>query len=220
MHRSDIILSSYQNLVAYIMQTMTIDPYLSYLTQHLTPARIQHSLGVMQVMEQLAPIYELNPTTARLAGLAHDAAKELPPPQMIEIARMMHFPLNDPSDCDPLYLHGPCSAYVASHEMGVNDPLILEAIFRHSYVGDGPVQSPVFCWCLRFADMLEPGRDWHDVRSSLQPLIFADQMGQAAHELMEWLVPFLESMNIFPHPSQRALRWKLAQLFAPMALTG
>lgn len=214
MHRSDIISSSYQNLVACIMQTMTTDPYRSYLSQHLTSARLQHSLGVMQVMDALAPIYGIDPTAARLAGLVHDAAKELTPAQMIEIARVMHFPLNDPGDSDPLYLHGPCSAHIASHEMGINDPLILEAISRHSYVGDGPVQSPVFCWCLRFADMLEPGRDWHDVRSNLQPLIFAGQMGQAAYELMEWLVPFLESMNIIPHPSQRALRRKLAQLFA------
>ena len=142
------------------MQTMTIDPCLAYLTHHLSPARMQHSLGVMQVMKQLTPIYGLDPTAAQLAGLTHDAGKELSQIQMLEIAQVTHIPLNEPSDSDPLYLHGPCSAYVASHEMGINEPLILEAIFRHSYVGDGPVQSPVFCWCMRFADMLEPGRDW------------------------------------------------------------
>jgi predicted HD superfamily hydrolase involved in NAD metabolism len=193
---------------------MADNPYLIYLAQRLTPARLQHSLGVMQVMEQLAPIYGLDPTTARLAGLTHYAAKELPLAQMIEIAQMNHFPLNDPNDRDPLYLHGPCSAFIASHQMGITDPLVLEAISRHSYVGDGLVQSPVFCGCLRFADILEPGRDWDDAHNKLHPLFFAGQMGEAAHELMEWLVPFLENMNIIPHLTQLALRRKLALLYA------
>jgi predicted HD superfamily hydrolase involved in NAD metabolism len=199
------------------MQSMTFDPYHAYLAQCLTPARLQHSLGVMQVMDALAPVYGLNPAAAHIAGLVHDAGKELSLARMLSIARTIHFSLDDPSDRDPLYLHGPCSAYVAQHEMGINDPLVLEAIFRHSYVGNGMVQSPVFCWCLRFADMLEPGRDWDDLRDRLQPLVFAGQMGEAAREMMNWLLPFLESIDVIPHPSQRVLQRKLALLFADEA---
>ena len=199
------------------MQTMNFDPYHAYLAQHLSPARLQHSLGVMQVMDALTLVYGLNPAAAHIAGLVHDAGKELPMERMVEIAQAMNFPLDDPSDRDPLYLHGPCSAYVAQHEMGINDPLVLEAIFQHSYVGYGTVQSPVFCWCLRFADMLEPGRDWDDLRERLQPLVFDGQMGEAAHEMMNWLLPFLESIDVIPHPSQRLLQHKLALLFADEA---
>jgi predicted HD superfamily hydrolase involved in NAD metabolism len=193
---------------------LALDTYLTYLAQRLTPARMQHSLGVMQVMDTLAPVYGLDPIAAHIAGLVHDAGKELSRARMVTIAQAMHFPLEDPGDRDPLYLHGPCSAYVAQHEMGINDLLVLEAIFRHSYVGDGPARSPVFCWCLRFADMLEPGRDWDALRNRLQPLVFAGRMGEAAHEMMDWLVPFLESLDVIPHPSQRALQRKLALLFA------
>ena len=197
-----------------IMQPMAIDSYLIYLTQCLTPARLHHSVGVMQVMDALAPLYGLEPAAAHIAGLVHDAGKELPFAQMISIAQEIHFPLDEPVNRDPLYLHGPCSAYVVQHELGIDDPLVLEAISRHTYVGDGPVQSPVLCWCLRFADMLEPGRDWYDLRDRLQPLVFTGRMGTAAHEMMEWLMPFLESMDVTPHPTQRALQGKLAQLFA------
>jgi predicted HD superfamily hydrolase involved in NAD metabolism len=200
------------------MHTMPFDPYLAYLTQHLTPDRVHHSLGVMQVMDALAPLYDLDPVAAHIAGLIHDAGKELPMTQMVSIAQMIHFPLDEPVNRDPLYLHGPCSAYVAQHELEVDDPLVLEAIFRHSYVGDGPVRSPVFCWCLRFADMLEPGRDWYDLRDRLQPLVFAGQMGEAAHVLMDWLMPFLESQHIIPHPTQWILQRKLAQLFTGEAI--
>jgi len=193
---------------------MNDTPYLAYLTQHLSPGRLQHSLGVMDVMDALAPIYGLDPAAAHLAGLAHDAGKELPLKRMLEIAQAVNFPLATPCDQDPLYLHGPCSAYVAQHEMGIADPLALEAIFRHSYVGDGAPRSPVFCWCLRFADMLEPGRDWEAARNHLRPIIFAGRLGQAAHEMMVWLIPFLESVGATPHPAQRALQRKLADLFA------
>ncbi len=196
------------------MPSMNDAPYLAYLSQHLTPARLQHSLRVMDVMDALAPIYGLDPAAAHLAGLAHDAGKELTLERMLEIAQAVNFPLTTPCDRDPLYLHGPCSAYVAQHEMGIEDPLALEAIFRHCYLGQGPVRSPVFCWCLRFADMLEPGRDWEATRRRLEPVVYSGQLGQAAHQMMEWLVPFLESVGATPHPAQRILQSKLAELFA------
>jgi len=200
------------------MHSMTDDLYLTYLTKHLTPARLEHSQGVMRVMEMLAPLYGLDPTAAHIAGLVHDAGKELSLEKMISIAGLIQFPLDEPVNRHPLYLHGPCSAYVAQHELGISDPLVLEAIFRHTYVGNGLAQSPVFCWCLRFADMLEPGRDWHKLRNRLKPLVFAGRMGEAAHMLMDWLLPFLESMDIVPHPTQWALQHKLAQLFTNGAM--
>jgi predicted HD superfamily hydrolase involved in NAD metabolism len=193
---------------------MTSDSHLAYLTRNLTLARMEHSLGVMRVMEALAPIYDLDPTAARIAGLVHDAGKELPMAQMVAIAQTMHFPLDEPGNRDPLYLHGPCSAYIAQHEMGINDPLILEAIFRHSYAGNGPVHSTVFCWSLRFADMLEPSRDWTDLRELLHPLAFSGRMAEAALALMNWLFPFLERIGVPPHPNEWMLQHRLAQLCA------
>lgn len=189
-------------------------PHYAYLKARLSPARLQHSLGVMQVMADLAPIYGLDPSAARLAGLAHDAGKELTDAQMLEIAGRMHLPLEHPSDRHPLYLHGPCSAYVAEHAMGITDPLIVEAIAHHAYMLEGPARSPVFCWCLRFADLLEPGRDWDDMRSRTQPLIYGGKMTEAALELVEWLVPFLESVGVTPHPRQVALRGRIAAYLA------
>lgn len=53
--------------------------YFAFLENILTPARLQHSLGVMQVMADLADVYDLE--LAQTAGLLHDAAKDLPPEQ-------------------------------------------------------------------------------------------------------------------------------------------
>jgi hypothetical protein len=35
--------------------------------------------------------------------------------------------------------------------------------------------------------------------------------------MMNWLLPFLESLDVIPHPSQRVLQRKLALLFADEA---
>ena len=51
------------------MRPLTIDHYRNHLGQYLTPARLQYSLGVMQVMEILAPVYGLDPVAAQIAGL-------------------------------------------------------------------------------------------------------------------------------------------------------
>jgi hypothetical protein len=59
------------------------------------------------------------PAAARIAGLVHDAGKELPKARMVAIAQTIHFPLDEPGNSDPLYLHGPCSTYLAQHEMGM-----------------------------------------------------------------------------------------------------
>lgn len=191
-------------------------PHYAYLKAHLSPARLQHSLGVMQVMEALAPIYGLDPAAARLAGLAHDAGKELADTEMLRIAQQMRLPLAHPMDRHPLYLHGPASAYVAAHEMGITDPLILEAIAHHAYMLDGAVLSPTFIWCLRFADLLEPGRDWVAMKNRAAPLVYAGEMAQAAFALVDWLIPFLESVEVTPHPRQVRLRERLAaHLAAP-----
>jgi len=189
---------------------MPFDLHLNYLAQRLTPARLQHSLGVMQVMAELAPLYDLDPEQAQLAGLAHDAGKELPLERMFDIARLIGFPLDEPGNSLPLYLHGPCCAYIAEHEMGIHQPLVLEAIYRHSYVDGAPVQSAVFCWCLRFADMIEPGRDWHAARRALQPLVYSGQMHAAARYLIDWQLPFQAQVGLPTHPALFVLQQKLS----------
>ena len=58
----------------------------------------------------------------------HDAAVELEQARMIAVDETMQIMLDGPIDREPLYLHGPCGAYLAQHELGINDPLVLETI--------------------------------------------------------------------------------------------
>ena len=66
------------------MPDLPLDAYRRYLQGRLTPGRYAHSLGVMRVMGDLAPVYGLDPGRATVAGLLHDAAKDMPHPAMLD----------------------------------------------------------------------------------------------------------------------------------------
>ena len=188
---------------------MNLDRYRSFVKDVLTPRRFQHSLGVMQVMKELASVYALDQTTALIIGLLHDAAKDMEPARQLELAKEANIPLHEPCDREPLYLHGPVSAYCITKELNITDPVILDTISRHSYYSTGVALSSPFCWCLRFADILEPLRDWEELKDQLHPLVYAGQMGEGALVQLDWLIPFLEAEDIPVHPNMRRVHREL-----------
>ncbi len=109
--------------------------YLPFLQRVLTPSRLKHSLGVMQVMGELAKIYALDEERALTAGLLHDAAKDLSIEQIEKIIVEAHIEFHDPCEHNyVLYLHGPVGAFYVSKELGITDPSILDAIYRHTWL--------------------------------------------------------------------------------------
>ena len=189
-----------------------IDDYISFIERTLTPERFRHSVGVMQVIAELAPIYGLNERTAMAAGILHDIAKEFSSDDLINFANENNIPLRTAYDRFPLILHGPVGACFAVQEFGITDAILLDAISRHSYFGNGAALSPSLCWCLRFADMLEPSRNWEGLKRQLKPPVYSGNMREAAYQLMKWIVPFHEAASLPVHPNISRLAEKLSRL--------
>jgi predicted HD superfamily hydrolase involved in NAD metabolism len=189
-----------------------VDHYIGFAEEHLTPQRFKHSLGVMQVMGELAAIYNLDATNALTAGILHDIAKEFTSEALLKFAGENKIPLRTEYDRFPLFLHGPVGAGYVALQLGVADPVTLDAISRHSYFDGGAALSPPFCWCLRFADILEPTRDWKEFKSQLKPFVYSVKIREAAYLLMNWLIPFHESMSLPVHPKMRRLLQELSVL--------
>ena len=80
--------------------------YLPFLQRMLTPARLQHSIAVMLVMNELAGIYSLDRTQALTVGLLHDTAKDLEPGEQLALLEEAGIELRlasvTPSICTPL----------------------------------------------------------------------------------------------------------------------
>ena len=192
--------------------TLHVEYYITFAEQQLTPYRFKHSLGVMQVMSELASIYSLNKATAMTAGILHDIAKEFASDDLIKMAVENNVALCTEYDKIPLFLHGPVGACYIAQKLGVRDSMVLEAISQHSYFEQGAALSPSFCWCLRFADLLEPSRDWEELRNQLEPIVYAGEIGEAAYLLMRWIIPFHESSFLPVHPNMHGVFGQLSTL--------
>jgi predicted HD superfamily hydrolase involved in NAD metabolism len=191
--------------------SMDFEGYRAFVQAVLTPQRFQHSLGVVQVMEQLAPIYELDVATAQTIGILHDAAKDLDVETQQALAHEANHTFCHACEANPIYLHGPVGAYRVARELHVTDPVILDTISRHAYSGTGVALSPAYVWCLRFADTLEPSRQWTEIKESLSPVVYAGDMLEGAYRKLQWNIPFLESLHIPIHPNMRTVYRKLCQ---------
>jgi predicted HD superfamily hydrolase involved in NAD metabolism len=187
---------------------LNIEGQIRYLEQTLSPARFTHSLGVMGVMEELAPVYGLHPEKARAAGLLHDAAKELAPDRQAQIEAQAGIERRCEQDNNfHLYLHGPVGAHLVKKELGIHDPDILDAIAFHTYYGYGENFDAAMTWCLRFADVIEPARDWHNIRwlrknaGRLAEVAFAGHLKEGAFLQSGWLIKWFEEDGIPVHPN-------------------
>ncbi len=183
-------------------------PYLPFLQSVLTPTRLKHSLGVMQVMEELAPVYGLDSDQAQTIGLLHDAGKDLPQEQIKVLIHEGKIQINHPSDTNyVLYLHGPVGAYFVQKSLGIDEPMVLGAIAAHTFYGDGPYFEHTMTWCLRFADILEPNRDWEkesilrDCTIQLRKYAYDGQMAAGKYLQADSLIRWFESKGYPVHPN-------------------
>jgi predicted HD superfamily hydrolase involved in NAD metabolism len=164
------------------------EEFLAVLRANLTPARLDHSLEVMAVMDRLAGVYGLEREKALTAGLLHDVVKDFSDERLLALAEEGGLPLDDPIDRHPLYLHGPVGAVYLRRELGIEDREILDAIYTHGFAVNGSDFHAPFSWCLRFADILAPSRSWKDFHAQLGPLVYAGRLEDGALMVLEWVV--------------------------------
>ena len=181
-----------------------------YLKMRLTPRRFEHSLGVMNTIEELAPIYNLDREQAMLAGLLHDAGKDLSEDQWMSLVRDDERLLLDSKEYDyHHYLHGPVGAILVQRDLRIEDQEVLESIATHGYYGRWEVFNSPLSWCLRFSDILEPGRDWSnnrwikDLVSPLRDAAYGGYLSEGALMITRHLVEWYETEGIAVHPSIR-----------------
>ena len=189
-----------------------INDCIALVERELSPTRLEHSLGVMQVMSELASIYALDESVAMTCGILHDVAKEFPLDRQLDVAREKNIPLSSEYDQHPLFLHGPVGACYIVDELGITDPVILDAIVHHSYFSETTALSPVLCWCLRFADILEPTRNWMNIKEQLRPAVYSGNVKEGAYQLIRWAISFHESMSIPVHTNMHRVSQELSLL--------
>jgi predicted HD superfamily hydrolase involved in NAD metabolism len=189
---------------------MNMAVYEGYLKERLSPQRFEHSIGVMNTIEELASIYNLDQRQARLAGLLHDAAKELPDSEWMSLVKNNEQLFLDSKEYDyHRYLHGPVGVILIRRDLQIEDEQVLEAIAAHGYYGPWEPFNRPLSWCLRFSDILEPGRDWcnnhwlRDLVSSLRDSAYGGRLQEAGSIIARRLVEWYEHDGVAIHPNIR-----------------
>ena len=175
----------------------------SYARKRLSDKRYFHTLRVAETAERLAEIHDLDPKKARLAGLLHDAAREVGKEELLRVAEEDDLAVGDFEHERPMLLHGPVAAELARRELGVKDGEILDAVRAHT---TGEPGMGALALTLFVADKVEPGREGPNVED-LRELACKD-LRRSARAALEASISHNEDRGHPVHPkSLETLEW-------------
>ena len=123
--------------------------------------RFTHTLGVVEMSEKLAKIYNANIQKCKVAALLHDICKEMDMEYIKNICKNKF--INELSEEDlenNEILHGFAGAYYVKNELGSNDKEILNAIKYHTV---GAKDMTLLEKIVYIADAIEYGRNYPSV---------------------------------------------------------
>lgn len=164
----------------------------------LSSARMMHSLGVAATAAHLAEKFGVDPETAYLAGLCHDAAKELPRDEMLALLRRSRLGADENVLNNRSLWHAPAgSVWLADHreEYPRFDENIQNACLWHTL---GKAAMTSLEQIVFIADLIEPGRDFPDLAEIRAAAEKGLTEGMVA--CMHGVIRFLEIRGQFVHP--------------------
>ena len=123
--------------------------------------RFTHTLGVVEMSEKLAKIYNADIEKCKVAALLHDICKEMNMEYIKNICKNNF--MNELSEEDlenNEILHGFAGSYYVKTELGINDKEILNAIKYHTI---GAKNMTLVEKIVYIADAIEYGRNYPSV---------------------------------------------------------
>jgi len=163
------------------------------------PARYAHGVRVARLAGRLAARHGLDPVRARTAGLLHDLARCWPPERLLAECAARGLPIGEFERRNPIVLHAPLGAELATERCAVEDPGVLEAIRSHTVAGVGLAPLAIVVY---LADGLEPGRTYPE-RADLEALAFED-LDRAYDEVLRSTVIALTRRGLEVAPQTHA----------------
>lgn len=134
-----------------------------YTRRSLSLKRYLHSLRVAEtaagLSRRFAGYYGISVEEARIAGVAHDMAREWETEQLIVAAGRDEYPPTDEELETPKLLHGKAAAVMLREEFGETRESVISAVRWHTY---GHPDMGALGMIIYIADYIEPGREHVD----------------------------------------------------------
>lgn len=146
------------------------DRIMEYLQNNLNKQRYEHSLRVRDTAVALAEHCKADTSKARLAGLAHDCAKNMKDEEIINIIEKYGYNIQGIYKRTPNLMHGLAGAVVARKIMGIEDEEVLNAISYHT---TGRSNMSILEKIIYISDYIEPMRNFPGV-DELRRLAFCN----------------------------------------------
>ena len=123
--------------------------------------RFTHTLGVVEMSEKLAKIYNADIEKCKVSALLHDICKEMDMEYIKNICKNNFMSELSEKDLENNeILHGFAGAYYVKNELGINDKEILSAIKYHTVGAENMTSVEKIVY---IADAIEYGRNYPSV---------------------------------------------------------
>lgn len=165
------------------------------LKKKLSEKRYMHSLGVSKMAKKLAEQFGVSIEKATLAGLMHDCARTYKDDKLVQIARELNITIGPIEQKSPILLHAAIGAELISHEYGIFDQEIKQAILLHTTGGKHMTKLDKIIY---LADMIEPTRDYPGVEK-LRTLA-KENLDEATFAAMNHSICHVVACNQVIHP--------------------
>jgi predicted HD superfamily hydrolase involved in NAD metabolism len=161
----------------------------------LSEKRYNHSVCTMEMCEKLAKIYNVDMMMAKMVGIAHDIAKEIPEEEKLKYCEDNNIPVNEIERNSIALLHGKIGADICKKEFDFTEEMV-DAIRYHS---TGKPNFSMLGKILYIADGTGLDRDYIDVE------ILEDLRQKAVNNIDEAIIKLLEISIIECIGKQKAL---------------
>ncbi len=164
----------------------------------LSKKRYAHTCNVKEAAVKLARSYGADPEKAALAAMLHDAVKERPKAELLQILRGNAIIAGNTAGSPAPVWHGPCAAILAKTQWGVDDPEVLDAIRYHTTGRAGMTKMDKI---LYLADMISAERDYPEV-GELRALA-AENLDAAVLQAVRYNIRWMEECGKTIDPLSR-----------------
>lgn len=172
------------------MKNNTLEPIVPYdwdelekrVAARMTAKRFAHCQRTSVEAVKLAEQYGGDVQRAKIGGLVHDYAKQIPDADFIQAIHDHHLPAAL-LDYGNAIWHGIVGIYFIEDELAIHDPAILQAVEEHT---TGAPEMPLLAQIVYMADFIEPGRHFpglDDARAVTAKSLQAGVLFQLSHEL-------------------------------------
>ena len=133
---------------------MKFEEIKEIVKKSMSEKRFNHSCGVAHRAVELAKIYGLDEEKARLVGIAHDIAKEIPKDEALKYAKDNGIVFDEIEEKEPGLWHSKIGADIAIKKFGFSKEMAQAIIFHTT----GNVNMTAFDKIIYIADKTEENR--------------------------------------------------------------